>query len=263
MRARHVFVFLAVALMALAPTALAAQENGGQRSGERADQEKVTGGGQVIASTGEPGPGDTVGFAAISTDEETDDARGRFQAVETSEAGEDMLIFHGEVTCLEIGEDGETARFGGHDRDDENDKFTVDVTDSGPPGRSDSDAVMFRDTDEALRGGGRRRPGLLRDDPRPRQRHHPRRRQRRVKAPVPPPSDGPGAHPPGPHRFEDVAPVTGATHARSVTAASAARKTPAPPPSLHHGHHAARAPATGARGRRQQARLLSGQHPLA
>lgn len=153
MRVRHVIAFIAVALMVLAPTAVVAQASeNGSRDTERADQQKVTGGGQVIASTSEMGPGDTVGFTAISTDEESDDARGEFQAVETSAAGEEMLIFDGVVTCLEV--DGDTARFGGHERGDEDNTFTVDVTDNGQGADADDDVVVFQEDTDAPCGDG-------------------------------------------------------------------------------------------------------------
>jgi hypothetical protein len=116
-------------------------------NGERADQYKVTGGGQVIASTGEAGPGDTVGFVAISTDDD-DGARGWFQAVGTSEAGREMVIFGGEVTCLEG--NGSTARFGGYERGT-GQAFTVDVVDNAEGG--DYDIVYFQTSDDPCEDG--------------------------------------------------------------------------------------------------------------
>lgn len=150
MRARHLIAFVAAALLVLAPTALAAQESGNDGSGQRADQEKVTGGGQVIADTDEPiqGAGDTLGFVARSTADGSDgnDAEGQFTRVETSMAGQQgPTKFFGKVTCLEV--NGDSAQFGGVERDGEQ-AFTVDVKDNGQGEDADNDLIRFRETDE-------------------------------------------------------------------------------------------------------------------
>jgi hypothetical protein len=100
---------------------------------------RVTGGGQVIASTDAQGAGDTLAFGVVET---RDGVRGQFQAVETSAAGRDMIRFHGVVTCLEV--EGNTARFGGFERGGDQ-AFTVDVMDNGDGG---TDVVVFKTTDE-------------------------------------------------------------------------------------------------------------------
>lgn len=147
MRARHLIAFMAVALLVLAPTALAAQERGND-SGQRADQDKVTGGGQVVADTEQPaqGAGDTLGFVARSTSNSGDAAEGQFTRVETSMTGQEgPTMFFGDVTCLTV--DGDSAQFGGVERDS-GQAFTVDVKDNGQGDDADADLIRFRETDE-------------------------------------------------------------------------------------------------------------------
>lgn len=104
----------------------------------------VTGGGQVIASASDAGPGDTIAFVAALRDEA---ASGSLQVVSTSEAGggeRPSTIYHGRVTCVEPG-GGNTARFGGQGQnaDGTTSFFTVDVTDTGD-GERGTDTVLFR-----------------------------------------------------------------------------------------------------------------------
>lgn len=107
MRLRNFVV--AVFCLALAVPAFA--------SAQRQDADKVTGGGQVLVSTNVPGgegagPGDTLGFVAISTSSNSNAAGGQFQFVRTSEAGRTMEILGANVLCLEV-HSSNTATFGG------------------------------------------------------------------------------------------------------------------------------------------------------
>lgn len=121
----------------------------------------ITGGGQVIASTGDAGPGDTIAFVARQTDDVDEEsgvapAQGSLQFVQTSEAREGQrppIIFNGQVTCIEpMGEN--MARFGGERRagDGTIQFFTVDVTDSGDENRG-TDTVEFQTTDQECEDG--------------------------------------------------------------------------------------------------------------
>lgn len=120
----------------------------------------VTGGGQVIASTGDAGPGDTIAFIARASGEpvqgEEQPAQGSLQFVKTSQAREGQrppVIFNGRVTCIvPMGEN--MARFGGERRagDGSIEFFTVDVTDSGDENRG-TDMVSFQTTDEPCQDG--------------------------------------------------------------------------------------------------------------
>ena len=135
---------------------------------------KVTGGGQIITDEqeAEGGPGDTVGFNAQDTDGDAGQAaRGQFQYVPRGASdGTNQEVeekFHGVVTCLISGaeaqaneameEDGEenealmpgSARFGGFLRDNPEQAFTVDVTDTGQGSKaSGDDMILVRLTDE-------------------------------------------------------------------------------------------------------------------
>jgi hypothetical protein len=137
--------FLAViAALAVAVPAIA-----GAQPDQRRDQDKVTGGGQVIAEAGNGSlqAGDTLGFVAT---DDAGDTRGRFQAVRTSDTNDrerPTLIYHGVVTCLEV--NANTAIFGGEGTDrvsGEEFNFTVIVEDNGPAfgqGSQGNDLVEF------------------------------------------------------------------------------------------------------------------------
>jgi len=117
----------------------------------------VTGGGQVVASTAEAGPGDTVAFVARQTGEEDNEGRataeGSLQFVKTSQARagqRPQVTFNGQVTCIEPGGEN-TARFGGVRRaGDGLAFFTVDVTDSGEQG---TDTVVVQASEEPCEDG--------------------------------------------------------------------------------------------------------------
>jgi hypothetical protein len=111
----------------------------------------VTGGGQVIASSGDAGPGDTVAFVARLGEDGT--AQGSLQFLTTSEARDGQrpsVMFNGQVTCVEPGGDN-TARFGGELRAGNGPEFfTVDVTDSSEQG---TDTVIVRASDAPCEDG--------------------------------------------------------------------------------------------------------------
>jgi hypothetical protein len=146
------------ALVLLVPLAATANPNGnrpdnagpqgGNGSQGGAPVYQVSGGGQVIASASDQGPGDTIAFVAQLTDEDTGAARGRLTVIDRTDGnGRDQEILHGRVTCVVPG-DGSTARFGGTARDPRPEgrtiDFIVDVTDSSEQG---SDLVYFREAD--------------------------------------------------------------------------------------------------------------------
>jgi hypothetical protein len=138
MRARAL-LGLAAAVSLAVPTAASAQP-------ERRDADKVTGGGQIVASSDFRGAGDTVGFVATS-----DGGRisGEFQIVRTStQGGSRETIYHGRVTCLEVSEN--QATFGGVGRrtdTGENTFFTVEVMDTGN-GNQGTDTILVREDTE-------------------------------------------------------------------------------------------------------------------
>jgi hypothetical protein len=109
----------------------------------------VTGGGQVVASSGQTGPGDTIAFTAGL--DRNDAPFGSLQVVKTSEAQEGQrpsVIYNARVTCVEPGGDS-TARFGGTGRapNGESRNFTVDVMDTGDEDRG-TDTIKFQFTDD-------------------------------------------------------------------------------------------------------------------
>lgn len=153
MSARRLLGALA-ALLLLVPAGALANGNGGRA------EYKVTGGGQVIAST-DGGPGDTIAFNAQGftdreaqgeTEDEEDSiypARGQLQVINRWDAdaeervrGRDQARFHGTVTCI-VPRNGSTARFGGTGWDQSNKEvfdFVVDVTD----GDRGEDEILFQ-----------------------------------------------------------------------------------------------------------------------
>jgi hypothetical protein len=137
MRARALLGLAAATCLAV-PTAASAQP-------ERRDADKVTGGGQIVASSDLRGAGDTVGFVATS-----DGGRisGEFQIVRTStQGGSSQTIYHGRVTCLEVSEN--QATFGGVGRGPEGETFfTVEVMDTGN-GNQGTDTILVREDTQA------------------------------------------------------------------------------------------------------------------
>jgi hypothetical protein len=112
----------------------------------------VTGGGQVLASSGDAGPGDTVAFVARLGEDGS--AEGSLQFLKTSEARDGQrpsVMFNGQVTCVESrGENA--AQFGGVRRAGNGpEAFTVDVTDSGEQGE---DVVVVRATENPCEDEG-------------------------------------------------------------------------------------------------------------
>jgi hypothetical protein len=112
----------------------------------------VTGGGQVIASSGDAGPGDTVAFVARLGEDGT--AQGSLQFLTTSEARDGQrpsVMFNGQVTCVEPGGDN-TARFGGYLRAGNGPQaFTVDVTDASD---GETDLISVRETGQPCQDEG-------------------------------------------------------------------------------------------------------------
>ena len=110
---------------------------------------KVTGGGQVMADSGNGGgPGDTIAFNAQQTGAAamngTAPAKGQLQVVRHPTGG---IKFHGNVTCIrELGDQDGTVRFGGFQKLKGNQtatSFVVDVVDAGEPNQG-QDMIAFR-----------------------------------------------------------------------------------------------------------------------
>lgn len=130
---------------------------------------KVTGGGQVIASSQTAGPGDTIAFNAQQTGpfdmEGVAPAKGQLQVIQRDPAGggRPQVKFHGDVTCIRTftfdnntpadpSDDETFTRFGGLQQVRGKNTalgFTVDTQDNGEGmAAMESDMIYFRTRDD-------------------------------------------------------------------------------------------------------------------
>lgn len=113
---------------------------------------KVTGGGQVVASADQTGPGDTIAFNAQQNGPADSDgvapAKGQLQVVDRLNNAK----FHGDVTCIRSftsQQNGESyTRFGGYQKvrgQSTATPFTVDAQDNGEGANATGDdMILFR-----------------------------------------------------------------------------------------------------------------------
>ena len=149
-------ILLAVFAFAVVPVGVAFAGNG----------MKVTGGGQVIGSSQEAGPGDTIAFNAQQDGEfdsmtGTAPAKGQLQVIQRDPAGggQPQVKFHGDVTCIrtfvydnetpmDTSDDETFTRFGGYEKvrgQQGATPFTVDTQDNGEGANATgSDMIYFR-----------------------------------------------------------------------------------------------------------------------
>jgi hypothetical protein len=102
---------------------------------EGSDTDRTTGGGQILFST--RGAGNTIAFTAQGT---ADDGKGQLQFVDRSAGnGQDQIVYHGEVTCVEV--DGNSAKVAGVFRDGS--AFNLVAVDNGEGALADDDMIFF------------------------------------------------------------------------------------------------------------------------
>lgn len=106
--------------------------------------DKITGGGQVVLDTENPGVRtSTLAFTAQGTD---DAAKGQVQLIDRQAGtGRNSVRFHGVVTCVETGPGPDEENFGiaaGHKRGDESVPFVLRVIDNGQPSEG-TDLIQF------------------------------------------------------------------------------------------------------------------------
>jgi len=123
-----------VTAIAAVPSAAQAQSAG--------KTDKATGGGQVLLSS-DDAKRSTIAFTAQSTTTNPDDnaGKGQVQFIDRSNGGgKNAVKFHGVVDCIVV--EGNRALIGGHDRDDEDVTFELNVLDGGEPNQ-ERDMLYF------------------------------------------------------------------------------------------------------------------------
>jgi hypothetical protein len=117
---------VAAALLLLAPLAAIAGDN-----------DKVTGGGQILFAT--KGAGNQISFTAQQKGSE---ATGQIQTIDRSGGkGRAQVKFHGVVDCIEA--QGNMAKVGGHKKDGTQ-RFTLFVIDNGQGAAAENDGIAFK-----------------------------------------------------------------------------------------------------------------------
>jgi hypothetical protein len=103
---------------------------------------RATGGGQILFST-DGGAGNTIAFNAHGGA----DPKGQLQRIDRSAGnGQDQVRFHGVVDCYRP-ISANSAEFGGYNRDDPGDRWTVVVTDNGEGANATgADMIAYEDT---------------------------------------------------------------------------------------------------------------------
>ena len=103
---------------------------------------RSTGGGQILFST-DGGAGNTIAFNAHGGAA----PKGQLQKIDRSAGnGQAQVKFHGVVDCYRV-INANSAEFGGYNRDDTGDRWTVVVTDNGEGANATgADMIAFEDT---------------------------------------------------------------------------------------------------------------------
>ncbi len=123
----------------------------GTAAGSPGAPAKVEGGGQVAASDGIHGPGDTITFTAQQVAGSPDAATGRINLVDRSQGPGREVHFNVDVTCLVVV--GKTATIAGTSTDASRQPFTVVVMDAGESDTANDRVSITRPSTPSCQAG--------------------------------------------------------------------------------------------------------------